>query len=51
MSARRRSSKKPGRGQELTVNGWIYGLKDGHVRDLDLSLKGEDDLHHLRTKY
>ena len=38
------------RGQELTVNGWIYGLQDGHVRDLDISLKGEDDLHNLRTK-
>ncbi|HMJ06334.1 MAG TPA: carbonate dehydratase [Chthoniobacterales bacterium] len=23
-----------GRGQELTVHGWIYGLKDGRLRDL-----------------
>ncbi len=38
------------RGQELTVNGWIYGLKDGHIRDLDISLRGEDDLHRLRTR-
>ncbi|MDP4983386.1 carbonate dehydratase [Pseudoalteromonas tunicata] len=22
------------RGQELSVHGWIYGLKDGHLRDL-----------------
>jgi carbonic anhydrase len=25
------------RGQELTVHGWIYGLKDGLVRDLEVS--------------
>ena len=39
------------RGQELTVNGWIYGLKDGHIRDLDISLASEDDLQQLRTKF
>ena len=26
------------RGQELVVHGWIYGLKDGLLRDLGLSL-------------
>jgi carbonic anhydrase len=25
------------RGQELTVHGWIYGLKDGRLRDLKVS--------------
>jgi carbonic anhydrase len=25
------------RGQELTVHGWAYGLKDGLVRDLNCS--------------
>jgi carbonic anhydrase len=25
------------RGQELTVHGWVYGLKDGLVRDLGTS--------------
>ena len=25
------------RGQELTVHGWIYGLRDGHLRDLTAS--------------
>ncbi len=25
------------RGQELTVHAWIYGLKDGHLRDLNMS--------------
>jgi len=27
-----------GRGQELTVHGWIYGLKDGLLRDLDVTV-------------
>jgi carbonic anhydrase len=26
------------RGQELTVHGWIYGLKDGLLRDLDFNV-------------
>jgi carbonic anhydrase len=26
------------RGQELTVHGWVYGLKDGLIRDLDTSV-------------
>jgi len=25
------------RGQDLTVHGWIYGLKDGRLRDLSCS--------------
>ena len=29
------------RGQPLAVHGWIYGLKDGHVRDLGLSISRE----------
>jgi carbonic anhydrase len=28
------------RGQELTVHGWIYGLQDGLLRDLECSLSG-----------
>lgn len=28
------------RGQELTVHGWIYGLKDGLLRDLNFSVAG-----------
>ena len=39
------------RGQELTVNGWIYGLKNGHIRDLEISLKGEADLQELRKSF
>ena len=29
------------RGQPLTVHGWIYGLEDGLLRDLDLAVAGE----------
>ena len=29
-----------GRGQELVVHGWIYGLQDGLLRDLGCSLSG-----------
>ncbi|WP_372768405.1 carbonate dehydratase [Pseudoalteromonas sp.] len=28
------------RGQELEVHGWIYGLADGHIRDLETSING-----------
>lgn len=32
------------RGQELTVNGWVYGLRDGLVNDLNVSVRGPEDL-------
>jgi carbonic anhydrase len=28
------------RGQELSVHGWIYGLRDGLLRDLDVTVNG-----------
>ena len=28
------------RGQSLTVHGWVYGLNDGLIRDLGVSLEG-----------
>ena len=28
------------RGQDLTVHGWIYGLRDGRIRDLQVSRSG-----------
>ena len=31
------------RGQELTVHGWIYGLRDGLLRDLDATVDRSDD--------
>ncbi|MBA3609290.1 MAG: carbonate dehydratase, partial [Chthoniobacterales bacterium] len=32
------------RGQELTVHGWIYGLQDGLLRDLEVSVAGADEI-------
>jgi carbonic anhydrase len=31
------------RGQELSVHGWIYGLKDGLLRDLDVTVVSPDE--------
>lgn len=32
------------RGQELEVHGWIYGLADGHIRDLETSINGANNV-------
>ncbi len=32
------------RGQELSVHGWIYGLKDGLLRDLNVTVAGADQM-------
>jgi len=32
------------RGQDLTVHGWIYGLTDGLLRDLNMSVMGQQGL-------
>ena len=32
------------RGQELAVHGWIYGLEDGLLRDLDVSIDNSEGL-------
>jgi carbonic anhydrase len=32
------------RGQELTIHGWIYGLEDGLLRDLGVTIGGPDQL-------
>ena len=32
------------RGQELTVHGWCYGLKDGLARDLKTSVTGPAEM-------
>jgi carbonic anhydrase len=40
------------RGQDLSVHGWIYSLKDGLLRDLDLCFSGPDqlsDIYRMRS--
>ena len=32
------------RGQELVVHGWIYGLQDGLLRDLEISMDSAEEL-------
>ncbi len=32
------------RGQELVVHGWIYGLEDGLLRDLEISIDSSEEL-------
>jgi carbonic anhydrase len=32
------------RGQQLTVHGWIYGLKDGLMHDLGITIDCLDEL-------
>jgi carbonic anhydrase len=39
-----------GRGQDLTIHGWIYDLKDGIMSDLGISISGEGPLEHLRQR-
>jgi carbonic anhydrase len=36
------------RGQELTVHGWIYGVHDGLLRDLDMTISAYDE---VRARY
>jgi carbonic anhydrase len=31
------------RGQEIAVHGWIYGLQDGRLRDLNVTVANNDD--------
>jgi carbonic anhydrase len=31
------------RGQQLSVHGWIYGLEDGHIRDLRTTVSNTDE--------
>jgi len=39
------------RGQELAIHGWVYGLKDGLVRDLEISFSDEAAMEKLRNAF
>ncbi|MGE3466447.1 MAG: carbonate dehydratase [Pyrinomonadaceae bacterium] len=39
------------RGQEISIHGWIYGLEDGLLRDLNISIVDETALRSLRGRY
>lgn len=36
-----------GRGQELSVHGWIYGIRDGLLRDLNITVTAADEAEPL----
>ncbi|HSE21901.1 MAG TPA: carbonate dehydratase [Pyrinomonadaceae bacterium] len=40
-----------GRGQQLAIHGWIYGISDGLLRDLDLSITSRDELIAAATRH
>jgi carbonic anhydrase len=35
------------RSQDLTVHGWVYGLDNGHIHDLNISMNGKTDIKRL----
>jgi carbonic anhydrase len=39
-----------GRGQDVTIHGWIYDLKDGIMSDLGIAISGEGPLDQLRRR-
>lgn len=39
------------RGQDLTVHGWLYSLKDGIISDLEISLENAADVKGLRSRF
>ena len=39
------------RGQQLAIHGWIYGISDGLLRDLDLSIASRDELIAAATRH
>jgi carbonic anhydrase len=38
-------------GQQLEIHGWIYGLNDGIIRDLEITISGTEGLENLRDRF
>lgn len=38
------------RGQEVSIHSWVYGISDGLIRDLGLTIDSIDDLNELKKK-
>lgn len=38
------------RGQAVTVHGWVYGLKDGLIRDLNADVSATEQIEESRTR-
>ena len=38
-------------GQSVSIHGWIYGLEDGLIRDLGITISDEAGLRSLRNKF
>lgn len=39
-----------GRGQPVSIHGWIYSIKDGLIRDLDVSVSSRREASRLRAR-
>ncbi|MFT7598448.1 MAG: carbonic anhydrase [Acidimicrobiales bacterium] len=39
------------RGHRVDVHGWVYGLADGLLRDLEVTVASAEDLDHLSRRY
>ena len=39
------------RGQDVAIHGWIYDLKDGLIRDLEIPISNETGLRDLRNRF